>query len=82
MNIYVRRNMIEQWWEMCLESDRTHWVSVMDRTSSDFMETIDTDIIRIDAMRIWGIGMDGCPILIARRFAILKEHKDSLLHRC
>ena len=54
----------------------------MDRTSSDFMETIDTDIIRIDAMRIWGIGMDGCPILIARRFAILKEHKDSLLHRC
>ena len=54
MNIYARRNMIEQWWEMCLESDRTHWVSVMDRTSSDFMETIDPDIIRIDAMRIWG----------------------------
>lgn len=65
MNIYVRRNMIEQWWEMCLESNRTHWVSVMDRTSSDFMETIDPDIIRIDAMRIWGIGTDGCPILIA-----------------
>lgn len=25
MNIYVRRNMIKQWWEMCLESDRTRW---------------------------------------------------------
>lgn len=73
MNIYVRRNMIEQWWEMRLESDRTHWVPVMDRTSGDFMETIDPDIIRINAMLFWGINTNGCPVLIAPPLRNLEE---------
>ena len=55
MNIYVRRNMIEQWWEMCLESDRTHWVPVMDRTSSDIMENLCVKKVRILWLRLIGI---------------------------
>lgn len=28
MNIYVRRNMVKDYWEMCLDTERTNWIAV------------------------------------------------------
>lgn len=64
MNIYVRRNMEQQWWEMCLEADRNNWQPIMNRQTNDFMETMDPEIIKTDARHLWGGIIDDCSILM------------------
>lgn len=65
MNIYVRRNMAEQWWEMCIETNRNNWFPIMDYQTMDFMETMDQEIVKIDARHLWGGIVDDCLILMA-----------------
>ena len=65
MNIYVRRNMAEQWWEMCIETNRNNWFPILDYQTMDFMETMDPEIVKIDARLLWGSVVDDCSILMA-----------------
>lgn len=64
MNIYVRRNMIEQFWEMCLETNRNNWYPIMNHQTMDFMETMNPEIIKIDARHLWGSVVDDYSILM------------------
>lgn len=65
MNIYVRRNMVEQWWEMCIETNRNNWFPILNRQTMDYMETMDPENIKIDARHLWGGVVDDCSILMA-----------------
>ena len=53
MNIYVRRNMAERWWEMCIETNRNNWFPILNHQTMDFMETMDPEIVKIDARHLW-----------------------------
>lgn len=74
MNIYVRRNLIEQFWEMCIETDRNNWYPIMDPQTKDFMTTMDPENIRIDARHLWGGVVDDCSILMAPP---VREHEST-----
>ena len=65
MNIYVRRNMVKQWWEMCIETNRNNWFPILNHQTMDFMETMDPEIVKIDARLLWGVVVDDCSILMA-----------------
>lgn len=65
MNIYVRRNLIEQFWEMCIETNRNNWFPIMNHQTMELMETMDPEIIKIDARHLWGGAIDDCSILMA-----------------
>lgn len=64
MNIYVRRNMVKQWWEMCIETNRNDWQPVFDREKNDFMEIMNPEVVKTDARLLWGV-VDDCSILMA-----------------
>ena len=74
MNIYVRRNMAEQWWEMCIETNRNNWFPILNHQTMDFMETMDPEIIKIDARLLWGGVVDDCSILMA---SSVREHENT-----
>ena len=65
MNIYVRRNMVKHWWEMCIETNRNNWFPILNHQTMDFMETMDPEIVKIDARLLWGSVVDDCSILMA-----------------
>ena len=65
MNIYVRRNMVKHWWEMCIETNRNNWFPILNHQTMDFMETMDPEIVKIDARLLWGGVVDDCSILMA-----------------
>lgn len=65
MNIYVRRNMVKQWWEMCIETNRNNWFPILNHQTMDFMETMDPEIVKIDARLLWGGVVDDYSILMA-----------------
>ena len=64
MNIYVRRNMVKHWWEMCIETNRNNWFPILNHQTMDFMETMDPEIVKIDARLLWGGVVDDCSILM------------------
>ena len=65
MNIYVRRNMVKRWWEMCIETNRNNWFPILNHQTMDFMEMMDPEIVKIDARLLWGSVVDDCSILMA-----------------
>ena len=65
MNIYVRRNIVKRWWEMCIETNRNNWFPILNHQTMDFMETMDPEIVKIDARLLWGGVVDDCSILMA-----------------
>lgn len=65
MNIYVRRNLIKQLWEMCIETNRNNWIPIMNHQTMNLMETMDPEIVKIDARYFWGGIADGYSILMA-----------------
>lgn len=64
MNIYVRRNMVKQRWEMCIETNRDNWHPIFDRERDSFMEIMDPEIVKTDARLLWGGVVDDCSILM------------------
>lgn len=65
MNIYVRRNLIKQFWEMCIETNRNNWFPIMNHQTMNLMEIMDPEIVKIDARHLWGGIVDDCSILMA-----------------
>lgn len=65
MNIYVRRNIEKQWWEMCLETDRSNWQPIFNHRTGDFIEKIDVEMVRVDAQHLWGGNLSDYSVLMA-----------------
>lgn len=65
MNIYVRRNTVEQFWEMCLETDRTLWMPIIDRETDEFAERIEAEMVKRDAALLWRIDTSNWSVLMA-----------------
>ena len=57
MNIYVRRNLIKQFWEMCIETNRNNWIPILNHQTMNLMEIMDPEIVKIDARHLWGAAL-------------------------